>query len=223
MTTLFQFASLTGYNVPTQQQHSTLNATAVPVPALPALPIPDPSMLRIPDPNAMAGSYNMAVTQDAYPDSRTKKRTQVKRACVNCQKACKKCGEERPCPRCVRYGLEDSCYNTERKERKKNIKRGPYKKRPKGEGVPGRFKKYLKGTRAWQAAKSSTDREKLFQQDPTATSKQVRAVLQKHGHSMEQASEFLAGVKMNFGADAPRMFAAYMVDHPSPPAHAPSP
>ncbi|KAI9491930.1 hypothetical protein BDB00DRAFT_462578 [Zychaea mexicana] len=57
------------------------------------------------------------------------KRKQVKNACVNCQKACKKCDDGRPCQRCVKYGLTDSCQNSVRKERKKGIKRGPYKKR----------------------------------------------------------------------------------------------
>ncbi|KAI8852677.1 hypothetical protein BC829DRAFT_56914 [Chytridium lagenaria] len=56
-----------------------------------------------------------------------RKRKQVKNACVNCQKACKKCDNIRPCPRCVRYGLSDSCIDSVRKERRKGIKRGPYK------------------------------------------------------------------------------------------------
>ncbi|KAJ2763614.1 hypothetical protein IWQ57_005511, partial [Coemansia nantahalensis] len=37
------------------------------------------------------------------------KRAQVKNACVNCQKACKKCDAGRPCQRCVKYSLVDSC------------------------------------------------------------------------------------------------------------------
>ncbi|KDN36772.1 hypothetical protein K437DRAFT_48877 [Tilletiaria anomala UBC 951] len=57
------------------------------------------------------------------------KRKQVKNACTNCQKACKKCDEGRPCSRCVKYHLEDSCENSLRKERKRGIKRGPYKRR----------------------------------------------------------------------------------------------
>ncbi|KAJ3078331.1 hypothetical protein HK102_004576, partial [Quaeritorhiza haematococci] len=47
----------------------------------------------------------------------------------NCQKACKKCDNTRPCPRCVKYGLQDSCTDSVRKERKKGIKRGPYKRK----------------------------------------------------------------------------------------------
>ncbi|KAI8369005.1 hypothetical protein BD560DRAFT_398319 [Blakeslea trispora] len=59
------------------------------------------------------------------------KRNQVKNACTNCQKACKKCDDARPCPRCQKYGIADSCVNSVRKERKKGIKRGPYKRRQK--------------------------------------------------------------------------------------------
>ncbi|ORZ19499.1 hypothetical protein BCR42DRAFT_409886 [Absidia repens] len=65
------------------------------------------------------------------------KRKQVKNACTNCQKACKKCDDARPCPRCVKYGIADSCVNSVRKERKKGIKRGPYKRRQKS----GKFRK----------------------------------------------------------------------------------
>ncbi|KAJ1674574.1 hypothetical protein EV182_003003 [Spiromyces aspiralis] len=60
-----------------------------------------------------------------------RKRAQVKNACVNCQKACKKCDDGRPCQRCIKYGLQDTCQSSKRKERKKGIKRGPYKKRTK--------------------------------------------------------------------------------------------
>lgn len=62
------------------------------------------------------------------PPTRTKRR-QVKNACTNCQKACKKCDDARPCLRCVTYGLQDECVDSQRKERQKGIKRGPYKKR----------------------------------------------------------------------------------------------
>ncbi|KAI8595796.1 hypothetical protein EDD21DRAFT_312936 [Dissophora ornata] len=61
--------------------------------------------------------------------SQKPKRRQVKNACVNCQKACKKCDEGRPCARCIKYGLTDTCVDSTRKVRKKGIKRGPYKRR----------------------------------------------------------------------------------------------
>ncbi|OBZ75717.1 putative transcriptional regulatory protein C27B12.11c [Grifola frondosa] len=66
----------------------------------------------------------MVPTQPA----RTKRR-QVKNACTNCQKACKKCDDARPCLRCVKYGISEECIDSQRKERQKGIKRGPYKKR----------------------------------------------------------------------------------------------
>ncbi|KAI8062186.1 hypothetical protein BC940DRAFT_309353 [Gongronella butleri] len=65
------------------------------------------------------------------------KRKQVKNACVNCQKACKKCDDGRPCQRCIKYGLTDTCQNSVRKERKKGIKRGPYKRRNQDGSTPG--------------------------------------------------------------------------------------
>ncbi|KAI0262948.1 hypothetical protein BC834DRAFT_1043205 [Gloeopeniophorella convolvens] len=68
------------------------------------------------------------VVNAAQPPIRSKRR-QVKNACTNCQKACKKCDDARPCLRCVKYGIGEECVDSQRKERKKGIKRGPYKKR----------------------------------------------------------------------------------------------
>ncbi|TDL27192.1 hypothetical protein BD410DRAFT_782266 [Rickenella mellea] len=62
-------------------------------------------------------------------DAPQSKRRQVKNACTNCQKACKKCDDARPCQRCVKYGLRDECIDSQRKERRRGVKRGPYKKR----------------------------------------------------------------------------------------------
>jgi hypothetical protein len=64
-----------------------------------------------------------------YGHGMKQKRRQVKNACVNCQKACKRCDEGRPCTRCIKYGLTDTCQDSARKERKRGIKRGPYKRR----------------------------------------------------------------------------------------------
>lgn len=61
------------------------------------------------------------------------KRAQVKNACVNCQRACKKCDNSRPCQRCVKYHLESTCQNSTRKERKRTGKRGPYKRKQSSE------------------------------------------------------------------------------------------
>lgn len=58
--------------------------------------------------------------------------------CTNCAAACKRCDDSRPCERCQKYGLADSCVDGQRKERKKGIKRGPYKRKAKpanGEGT----------------------------------------------------------------------------------------
>ncbi|KAJ3271620.1 hypothetical protein HDV01_006490 [Terramyces sp. JEL0728] len=49
-----------------------------------------------------------------------KKREQVKLACTNCRKACKKCSESRPCQRCNTYGIE--CVDAVREPRKKKRK-----------------------------------------------------------------------------------------------------
>ena len=51
--------------------------------------------------------------------------------CTNCAAACKRCDEGRPCERCCKYGISDSCQDGVRKERKKGIKRGPYKRKGK--------------------------------------------------------------------------------------------
>jgi hypothetical protein len=63
------------------------------------------------------------------PQQLRSKRRQVKNACTNCQKACKKCDDARPCLRCVKYGIAEECIDSQRRERKKGVKRGPYKKR----------------------------------------------------------------------------------------------
>lgn len=60
----------------------------------------------------------------------TYSRIRVYSSLVNCQKACKKCDEGRPCTRCIKYGLTDTCVDSTRKVRKKGVKRGPYKRRP---------------------------------------------------------------------------------------------
>ncbi|KAL2918500.1 hypothetical protein HK105_201901 [Polyrhizophydium stewartii] len=54
-----------------------------------------------------------------------KKRDQVKTACVNCRKACKKCSHHRPCSRCVAHGMVDSCIDVPRKDRSLTHKREP--------------------------------------------------------------------------------------------------
>ncbi|OLL23608.1 putative transcriptional regulatory protein [Neolecta irregularis DAH-3] len=73
-------------------------------------------------------SKSSASPKNTQVNGEGKKRRQVKNACVNCQKANKKCTEGRPCERCVKFKLEDTCRDSLRKERKKGVKRGPYKR-----------------------------------------------------------------------------------------------
>ncbi|KAG9040722.1 hypothetical protein FS837_000269 [Tulasnella sp. UAMH 9824] len=97
-------------------QHNPSTAQAI------ALPFPPPGSVPI----AYFAGPNGSII--AIPQLKAKRR-QVKNACTNCQKACKKCDEVRPCTRCVKYGIDGDCVDSQRKERKKGIKRGPYKKR----------------------------------------------------------------------------------------------
>ncbi|KAL2916892.1 hypothetical protein HK105_203671 [Polyrhizophydium stewartii] len=55
------------------------------------------------------------------PTFKLAKRSQVKRACVNCQRACKKCDDNRPCGRCTRLGIQATCADSARKERSRTI------------------------------------------------------------------------------------------------------
>ncbi|KAI9309575.1 hypothetical protein BJ944DRAFT_245603 [Cunninghamella echinulata] len=111
-----------GYNQSQPPNTSGMNASQTQV--------PDHTQLSLPTPTSLPANYNPQMQEFAKP-----KRKQVKNACVNCQKACKKCDEQRPCPRCVKYGLTETCVDSVRKERKKGIKRGPYKKRKQANGV----------------------------------------------------------------------------------------
>jgi hypothetical protein len=56
--------------------------------------------------------------------------------CQNCANACKRCDEARPCQRCQKYGIADTCEDQQRKERQKGIKRGPYKRKDKNVAEP---------------------------------------------------------------------------------------
>ncbi|KAI9337433.1 hypothetical protein BD770DRAFT_401142 [Pilaira anomala] len=76
----------------------------------------------------IASNKNQTDASMQLHDLSKPKRRQVKNACVNCQKACKKCDEGRPCQRCIKYNLTETCKDSIRKERKKGVKRGPYKR-----------------------------------------------------------------------------------------------
>lgn len=67
-------------------------------------------------PPSSSPTNNAAYSSPTRPQA---KRKQVKNACTNCQKACKKCDDHRPCSRCVKYGIGATCVNSQRKERKR--------------------------------------------------------------------------------------------------------
>ncbi|KZP16920.1 hypothetical protein FIBSPDRAFT_1047199 [Athelia psychrophila] len=94
-----------------------------------------PYMMPYPPPPGMVYAYQPP-SQAFYQGDNGKqsKRRQVKMACTNCAAACKRCDEARPCERCIKYGLGDQCLDGTRKERKKGIKRGPYKRKNKTGG-----------------------------------------------------------------------------------------
>ncbi|KAJ6504031.1 hypothetical protein DFH09DRAFT_1335464 [Mycena vulgaris] len=70
------------------------------------------------------------------PSTMRPKRNQVKMACTDCAQACKCCDDTRPCARCLKYNMGDSCVDGQRKERKKGVKRGPYKRRARDGDSP---------------------------------------------------------------------------------------
>ncbi|KII87689.1 hypothetical protein PLICRDRAFT_645208 [Plicaturopsis crispa FD-325 SS-3] len=86
-----------------------------------------------PPPHGMVYAYTgMPPPGQGYSAGSSRpKRKQVKMACTSCAQACKRCDEARPCERCVKYGIADTCTDGQRKERKKGIKRGPYKRKNK--------------------------------------------------------------------------------------------
>lgn len=81
-------------------------------------PTTSPTTTPIPSPSSSYTTPYPASPRGSTSSGNTK-RKQVKNACVNCQRACKKCDDQRPCSRCVKYGIEDGCVNSQRKERKR--------------------------------------------------------------------------------------------------------
>ncbi|KAL5499222.1 hypothetical protein ACEPAH_1740 [Sanghuangporus vaninii] len=97
-----------------------------------AFPPPPPGMIyAYPTPQGYAGVPFAAPGMPLPSALARPKRKQVKMACTNCAAACKRCDEGRPCERCCKYGISDTCVNGLRKERKKGLKRGPYKRKSK--------------------------------------------------------------------------------------------
>ncbi|KAI0090294.1 hypothetical protein BDY19DRAFT_1036626 [Irpex rosettiformis] len=111
-------------------------------------PQPGPYIMAFPPPPGLvyayapphAGQPFLYPPYGAPPVSQARpKRKQVKMACTNCAAACKRCDDSRPCERCQKYGIAESCLNGQRKERKKGIKRGPYKRKAKGNDQGGTY------------------------------------------------------------------------------------
>ncbi|CAG8690679.1 21668_t:CDS:2 [Dentiscutata erythropus] len=118
------------YGYENQQQRAT-----VPFQHFPAVTQVTNSLNQMPQVTTYSFVPTPLIGQVSQPATGVKpKRQQVKNACVNCQKACKKCDDGRPCQRCIKYELTDTCKDSIRKERKKGIKRGPYKRKQPTEG-----------------------------------------------------------------------------------------
>ncbi|KAI0754195.1 hypothetical protein C8Q80DRAFT_1265868 [Daedaleopsis nitida] len=99
------------------------------------VPPPPPGMFYVVPPTAPGYPYATGIPPpQPVPKA---KRKQVKMACTNCASACKRCDEARPCERCIKYGFAETCVDGIRKERKKGIKRGPYKRKNKTTGGEG--------------------------------------------------------------------------------------
>ncbi|RXW19250.1 hypothetical protein EST38_g6592 [Candolleomyces aberdarensis] len=126
------------YPPPTEGSHSENGQNAMPPGPYMMLAPPGVVYVHQPPPQGQPfpapGSASASQTIVAKP-----KRKQVKMACTNCAAACKRCDEQRPCERCQKYGIADSCVDGQRKERKKGIKRGPYKRKNKSGGEAGEW------------------------------------------------------------------------------------
>ncbi|EEH38109.2 transcription factor [Paracoccidioides lutzii Pb01] len=67
-----------------------------------------------PSTSSTAASANNASAKDPLRPRRKK----AKRACFACQRAHLTCGDERPCQRCIKRGLQDTCHDGVRKKAK---------------------------------------------------------------------------------------------------------
>ncbi|KAF8736612.1 hypothetical protein AX14_014266 [Amanita brunnescens Koide BX004] len=118
------------YPPPPDTNHAEGGPNGVPPPA-------PPYMMAFPPPPGMVYAFPPPPGQvppgasPTPPALSRPKRKQVKMACTNCAAACKRCDEGRPCERCQKYGIGETCRDGQRKERKKGIKRGPYKRKNK--------------------------------------------------------------------------------------------
>ncbi|KAG8216919.1 hypothetical protein J3R82DRAFT_7195 [Butyriboletus roseoflavus] len=116
----------------------------IPFPAAPGM------MYPYPPPPPGQGFPQYPPSTPAAANGQRPKRKQVKMACTNCANACKRCDEARPCERCMKYGIQDSCVDGTRKERQKGIKRGPYKRKNKTANSNTEAS-FVDGESEWQA------------------------------------------------------------------------
>ncbi|CAO3596451.1 unnamed protein product [Absidia cylindrospora] len=99
------------------------------------------------------------------------KRRQVKNACTNCQKACKKCDDDRPCSRCIKFGLTETCVSSIRKERRKGMKRGPYKRKGK-QDEEQQGSKAIKSSDSDSGSHNGEQQQHVYAQATSATAQQ---------------------------------------------------
>ncbi|KAI0720069.1 hypothetical protein C8T65DRAFT_24499 [Cerioporus squamosus] len=80
-----------------------------------ATPVMNPIAAASPNPSIDSGS-------GASPSPIQRRARGVKIACTNCRMANKKCDEGRPCGRCMKLGMHDSCVSAKRKQRSRRVK-----------------------------------------------------------------------------------------------------
>ncbi|KAI9851357.1 MAG: Transcriptional regulator of nonfermentable carbon utilization [Thelocarpon superellum] len=68
--------------------------------------------------NATATTASHATASSTAKDPLRPRRKKARRACFACQRAHLTCGDERPCQRCIKRGLQDSCHDGMRKKAK---------------------------------------------------------------------------------------------------------
>lgn len=71
--------------------------------------------------------------EEQKPNTQTKRRKQVKKACVSCRAAHARCDENRPCTRCIKHGMQDYCFDAKTKKRGRKaasiVEHGQYKEK----------------------------------------------------------------------------------------------
>lgn len=81
----------------------------------PAPPIKIETIVEVPTPKLKTKVKKESIETES--GTTKAKRIQVKSACINCRKSCKKCSSSRPCERCVKNGQENSCIDVARRRR----------------------------------------------------------------------------------------------------------